>query len=146
MRTQLASYNFKVFQWLTRNLPNSFYSFENYQADFLRIMHHAFFGCHGMTHSRQTFWTGQGHEILIFQTVNCNVCKSWLALGRLPCPSLHYITLQSQLSTEPILLQNQLTIQACFISNCLIIYELMKYTTEMWEVKSCSAIHRFKIK
>ena len=24
-----ASYNFKIFPWLTRNLPNSFYSFEN---------------------------------------------------------------------------------------------------------------------
>ena len=42
----IASYNFKIFPWLTRNFPNSFYSFENYLAEFLRIMHHAFFGCH----------------------------------------------------------------------------------------------------
>ena len=43
---QLASYNFKISPWLTTNLPNFFYSFENYIADFLRIMHHAFSGCH----------------------------------------------------------------------------------------------------
>ena len=42
----IASYNFKIFPWLTRNLPNSFYSFENYLAEFLRVMHHAFFRCH----------------------------------------------------------------------------------------------------
>ena len=69
----------------------------------------------------------------------------WLHLEALPCPSLDYIAMHSQLFTEPILLQSQLTIQACFISNCLI-YELMKYTTEIWGVKSCSAIHRFNIK
>ena len=67
-----------------------------------------------------------------------------LHLEALPCPNLDYISMQSQLSTELILLQSQLT-TTCFISNCLI-YELMKYTIEMWGVKSCSAIHRFKIK
>ena len=41
-----AGYNFKIFPWLTKNLPNSFYSFENYLAEFLRIMHHAFVGYH----------------------------------------------------------------------------------------------------
>ena len=41
-----ASYNFKIFPWLTRNVPNSFYSFENYLADFMRIMHHTFFRYH----------------------------------------------------------------------------------------------------
>ena len=66
-----------------------------------------------------------------------------LHLQGLTYPSLHYIALQSQFSTEPTLLQSQFTIR--FISNCLI-YKLMKYTTEMWGVKSCSAIHRFNIK
>ena len=144
MRTQL-SYSFKVFPWLNKKFSYQilFILLKTTQQIFCKLctMHSS----GAMTHSRQTFWIEQGHEILIFQTVNCNVCKSWLALGSLPCSCLHYIAQQSQLSTEPILLQSQLTIQACFISNCRI-YELMKYITEIWGVKRCSAIHRFKIK
>ena len=80
---------------------NSFYSFENYQADFLRIMHHAFFGCHDTQYVDILEDREQGHEILIFQTVNlfCETARYVSPLQALPCHSLRYIALQSQLST-----------------------------------------------
>ena len=99
---------------------NYFYSFENYQADFLRIMHHAFFGCHDTQYVDILEDREQGHEILIFQTVNlfCETAmyvSPGLHLQALTSPSLHYMALQSQLSTEPTLLQSQFTIHVLLV-------------------------------
>ena len=104
-----------------------------------------------MAHSRQTFWIEHRHQILIFQAVkqpllwNYNVCKPWLALASSPLPYPALIVLQIQPSAEPSLLQNQLTIHV-LLPNCLIHELMLKYITKMSGVKSCSAIHRFKIK
>ena len=58
--------------------------------------------------SADIFWMEQGQEILIVQTVNlfCETAmyvSSGLHLQALVYPGLHYIALQSQLSTEPTL-------------------------------------------
>ena len=73
-----------------------------------------------MAHSRSKFWIEQGHGILIFQTANL-LCETVmyvspeLHLQALPCPSLHYIVLQSQPSTEPTLLRSELTIHVLLV-------------------------------
>ena len=86
---------------------NSFYSLENYLADFLRIMHHAFFGCHDTQQvdilDRARTWNFNIQTVNLFCETAIYV-SSGLHLLALTCPSLHYIALQSQLSTEPIIL------------------------------------------
>ena len=81
-------------------------------------MHHAFFGYHDT--QEIDILDREGHEILIFWAVNlfCETAvyvSPGLHLQVLTCPSLHYIALQSQLSTEPTLLHSQFTIHVLLV-------------------------------